>query len=89
MPVMPIFEYECRTCSHRFEQLVIHSTTPTCPRCQGTDLETQISMFAVSSENTRQSNWDSAWKQKEPVRTEKVVEDHRFLHREMKEHSGE
>ena len=32
---MPIYEYECRACRHRFEQLIIHSTTAECPSCQG------------------------------------------------------
>ncbi len=50
---MPIYEFECRGCGHRFEQLIIHSTTAECPACQGRDLERLISMFAVDSEGTR------------------------------------
>ncbi len=52
---MPIYEYQCRGCGHRFEQLILHSTTPECPSCQGHDLERLISMFAVDSETTRSS----------------------------------
>jgi putative FmdB family regulatory protein len=52
---MPIYEYQCRGCGHHFEQLIIHSTTPECPTCQGHDLERLISMFAVDSETTRGS----------------------------------
>jgi putative FmdB family regulatory protein len=50
---MPIYEYECRGCRHRFEQLIIHSTTPQCPSCKGQDLERLVSMFGVDSETTR------------------------------------
>jgi len=50
---MPIYEYECRACGHRFEQLILHSCTPECPACQGQDLERLISLFAVDSETTR------------------------------------
>lgn len=50
---MPIYEYRCRGCGQRFEQLIIHSTTPECPACQGRDLERLISLFAVDSETTR------------------------------------
>ena len=50
---MPIFEYECRSCGERFEQLILPSTTPECPACRGGDLEKQISLFAVDSETTR------------------------------------
>jgi putative FmdB family regulatory protein len=43
--IMPLFEYECRTCGHRFEALVVGSRTPACPRCASEDLEKQHSTF--------------------------------------------
>jgi putative FmdB family regulatory protein len=46
---MPLFEYECRTCRHHFELLVRESTELECPSCRGTDLEKQLSVFAVSA----------------------------------------
>ncbi len=45
---MPLYEYECRTCHHQFELLVRESTSFECPSCQGTDLDKQLSVFAVS-----------------------------------------
>jgi len=45
---MPLFEYACRTCSHRFEYLTREGQTPSCPACAGADLEKQLSVFAVS-----------------------------------------
>ena len=50
---MPIYEYECRACGHRFEQLILYSNAPECPSCQSHDLERLISLFAVDSESTR------------------------------------
>jgi putative FmdB family regulatory protein len=44
---MPLFEYQCRTCKHRFEALVVGSRTPACPRCASEDLEKQHSTFGV------------------------------------------
>jgi len=44
---MPIFEYLCRDCSTQFETLVQGSQTPACPSCQSTNLEPQLSVFAV------------------------------------------
>jgi putative FmdB family regulatory protein len=44
---MPIFEYRCSTCDHRFETLVRGADTPTCPACDGEDLVKQLSTFAV------------------------------------------
>jgi len=41
---MPIFEYACRQCGHAFEALVRASAVPTCPRCQTTQLDKQLSV---------------------------------------------
>ena len=67
---MPIYEYKCAACGHEFERLVrplgttpTASTTPTtppdeagCPSCHGQHLERVRSLFAVSSEGTRQQH---------------------------------
>jgi putative FmdB family regulatory protein len=45
---MPLFEYECRSCGHRFEYLIRAGETPQCPGCHGAELEKQLSVFAVS-----------------------------------------
>jgi len=50
---MPIYEYTCRGCGHQFEFLVLPSTIPACPACEGRELDRAISMFAVSSDGTR------------------------------------
>lgn len=47
---MPLFEFTCRSCHAAFEQIVFSSDTPTCPSCQGTDLEKQHSAFAVGGQ---------------------------------------
>ena len=46
---MPIFEYICRDCSHRFEWLVRRASVPHCPECDSEVLERQLSVFAVST----------------------------------------
>lgn len=46
---MPLFEYACRACDHRFELLVRESTKLECPKCSGTHLDKQFSVFAVSA----------------------------------------
>lgn len=45
---MPVFEYICRECGHRFEKLVRGSNAPDCPECHGRRLEKQLSVFAAS-----------------------------------------
>jgi putative FmdB family regulatory protein len=44
---MPLYEYACRKCSLRFEQLVFATTVPACPGCHSKDLEKLLSVFAV------------------------------------------
>lgn len=46
---MPLYEYDCRTCTHHFEALVRNSEPPACPSCHGTDLQRALSTFAVST----------------------------------------
>lgn len=50
---MPIFDFSCRTCAHAFEALV-RKDAPTCPKCQGTDLERLLSMPVVRGDGTKQ-----------------------------------
>jgi putative FmdB family regulatory protein len=45
---MPIFEYACRKCNHRFEAIVSPSTVVECPSCASQRLEKQLSVFATS-----------------------------------------
>jgi putative FmdB family regulatory protein len=46
---MPLFEYTCRGCGHRFETLVTANRTPACPACASSDLEKQFSTFGTRS----------------------------------------
>jgi putative FmdB family regulatory protein len=44
---MPLFEYQCKSCSREFELLVRGSETPECPSCRSTALERRLSVFAA------------------------------------------
>jgi putative FmdB family regulatory protein len=46
---MPIFEYVCQSCNHRFELLVQGAAVPVCPSCKGTALNKQFSAFGVGA----------------------------------------
>lgn len=50
---MPIFDFSCRACAHKFEALV-RKTAPVCPTCQSADLERLLSLPVVRSEGTKQ-----------------------------------
>lgn len=46
---MPIFEYVCGDCGHRFETLVRGAEAPHCPGCESPRLQKQFSVFAVNA----------------------------------------
>jgi putative FmdB family regulatory protein len=46
---MPLFEYACRACGHKFEYLTRGGQTPSCPSCASRELEKQLSVFAVGA----------------------------------------
>lgn len=50
---MPLYEYSCKQCRHRFEALVRGDETPACPSCASSDLERHLSTPAVQSAGTR------------------------------------
>jgi putative FmdB family regulatory protein len=51
--VMPLFEYQCRRCEHRFELLVRDSTVLECPECHSAELDKQLSVFAVAATSSK------------------------------------
>jgi putative FmdB family regulatory protein len=48
---VPIFEYICKACRHRFETIVRGSAIPECPSCKNTALEKQLSVFGVGGKS--------------------------------------
>jgi putative FmdB family regulatory protein len=42
---MPIFEYVCRKCHHRFEFVVLGREKPKCPECASLRLDRQVEAF--------------------------------------------
>lgn len=88
---MPIYEYECRSCEHRFEWFVRPSSTSearvlACPACESADVTRLLSMFAVSSDGTRQTNLNQARKDNQKQATEKKHADHEYMMHSIREH---
>ena len=57
---MPIFEYVCEECAHKFEALVYGKEKATCPKCQSKKLAPQLSVFAVSAKGSSASSSPAA-----------------------------
>ncbi|HET8564192.1 MAG TPA: zinc ribbon domain-containing protein [Candidatus Binatia bacterium] len=44
---MPIYEYCCRGCGHKFEQIILSTREKVnCPRCNSARVEKQLSVFS-------------------------------------------
>jgi putative FmdB family regulatory protein len=56
MKPMPLFEYGCRSCGHKFEFLTRAGHAPACPACASVELEKQLSVFAVGAPSTGPSS---------------------------------
>ncbi len=48
---MPMYEYACSGCSHKFETLVRAGSVPQCPICHSTQLEKLLSVFATTGDS--------------------------------------
>jgi len=60
---MPLYEYKCSGCGNQFEVLILKASQPVaCPSCASDSVERVLSMFAVSSESSRQASTASAYK---------------------------
>jgi len=89
---MPIYEYECDVCTHRFEQLVLPAQARsvvdrTCPSCRSHKVHQLPSLFAVNSESTRQTNKNQGRKlaqkgltEEKHAEMEAIVHHHRDHH---------
>lgn len=56
---MPIFEYACRRCQHRFETIMLSTKeTINCPKCASVSVEKQLSVFS-SPGSTKEADTSS------------------------------
>ena len=80
--LMPIYEYLCKSCQHRFEYLLLASSAGAkCPVCESRDLEQLISTCAVHSESTTQANLSTAHRKAAAARGDRLHDEHRELHK--------
>jgi len=58
---MPIYEYNCRRCDHRFETIVLSSREKiSCPECSSTAIEKQLSVFSAPASD-KQADSSTQW----------------------------
>lgn len=86
---MPVYDYQCRRCAHRFEQLVKPDETPECPACGAANPERMFSFSAaVSTTRSRERAMSGA---RSKAKAEKKEKDHahsEYLRNHIKDHGG-
>jgi putative FmdB family regulatory protein len=55
---MPLYDFHCRACGRDFEALVRAGHPPVCPACASSDLERQLSTFALTTRERTQAAAD-------------------------------
>lgn len=84
---MPIYDFQCRRCGHRFEQLVKPDETPGCPSCGAPKAQRLFSYSAaVSTGKTRERAMAGARGKARAVKKEQDHAHQEYLRKEMKDH---
>lgn len=85
---MPIYDFKCRRCGHRFEQLVKVDGTAACPSCAAPGAERQFSTSAaVSTGRTRERSLKVARARAIAVKQEKDRAHREYMENHIKDHS--
>lgn len=85
---MPIYDYQCRSCKHRFELLVRPGEEVPCPKCGVSNAERAFPLSAaVSTGRTRARAMTQARGKAGAIKKEKDHAHQEYLRNHMKDHS--
>jgi putative FmdB family regulatory protein len=86
---MPLYEFKCRSCGLKFEELVRLGETPACPKCGDAVPERLFSTSAgVSTERSRKRAAGVARRAASKIKREKDHAQAEYERNYIKEHSG-
>ena len=84
---MPLYDFKCPRCGHRFEELVKIDQTPACPSCGAAKVERMQSFTAaVSTEGSRQKAMAGARQKAGAVKREQDHAHQQYIRQHMKDH---
>jgi putative FmdB family regulatory protein len=82
---MPLYDFHCRSCGHEFEALVRTGDVPRCPTCRGTDLERQLPIVAVSTDERRRESVKRERKRQIAGRKDALIAEEEYRQKHDKE----
>jgi putative FmdB family regulatory protein len=84
---MPLYDFNCRKCGKKFEELVRLGETPDCPKCGAANPERLFSMTAgVSTETTRNRSAKVARRKAGGIKREKDHAQREYERNYIKDH---
>jgi putative FmdB family regulatory protein len=87
---MPIFDFQCRKCGHRFEELVRGDATPECPKCRSVATERQFPLqVAVVTPKSQARTTAIARQRAKSIQRDVKAADVESLRKHIKEDRGE
>ena len=85
---MPLYDFKCRKCGKKFEELVRLGDSPVCPKCGAADAERLFSMTAgISTSTTRGRSTRVGRRKAQSTKREKDHADALYRKNYLKEHS--
>ena len=85
---MPIYDFKCRGCGRKFEELVKLGETPACPKCKGKNVERLFSLSAaVSTDRSRKRTLGQARRAAGKTNREKKHAQAEYERNYIKDHS--
>lgn len=85
---MPLYEFKCRACGKRFEELVRLGETPECPKCHDAAPERLFSTSAVvSTDRSRKKAAGVARRKAGAIKREQDHAQREYERNYIKEHS--
>lgn len=84
---MPIYDFQCQACKHRFEELVKVDASARCPRCGASETK-RVETFsaAISTEGSRARALSGARAKAQAVKREKDAAHQEYLRHHMEDH---
>lgn len=84
---MPLYDYRCPSCKHRFEELVKAGETPACPQCGATKPERLESFSAaISTGSSRERALKGARLKAKATKRDQDVAHQEYIKHHMEDH---
>lgn len=84
---MPLHDFKCPACGHRFEELVKVGETPPCPKCGAARTERRDSFSAaISTASTRERALAGARRKASGVKREQDEAHREYVKQHMEDH---